>query len=252
LISAVRGLYSSGTLAYKPVQGAGGRGQAEGVALERIFGDARQAPVARVIDVVVVAASLGGRQPLAEILGLLPADFPVPMVVVHHGSLNVPLMLAPHTRLVVKAAAHGDRLRAGHVYVAPTGGRHLIIGRSFRFTLIAGPRVNYARPAADVLFLSASRVYGARTLAVVLSGRLNDGAAGSADVRRAGGIVLAQDPATCRAPGMPEAAIDRGVVHCVLPPAALSAALTALITVPGATALFGMTPKHGGVARSRG
>jgi len=73
-----------------------------------------------------------------------------------------------------------------------------------------------------------------------MSGRLRDGALGAADIRRAGGVVIAQDPATCPAPDMPNAAILSGVVHFVLPPQAIGHAIVSLAMVPGAAELFGV------------
>jgi two-component system chemotaxis response regulator CheB len=195
-------------------------------------------------DVVVVAASLGGRQALEPVLGPLPGDFPAPIMVVQHLSPSapnhlLPALLAPQTRLRVKQAEPGERLRGATVYVAPPG-RHLLVVRDGVCECSDGPRISAARPAADLLFASAADTFGARTLGVLLSGRLHDGAAGAAAIRRAGGVVLAQDPATCRAPEMPCAAIRSGAAQLVLPPATIAAALVGLVAVPGVRELFGL------------
>jgi two-component system chemotaxis response regulator CheB len=194
-------------------------------------------------DVVVIAASLGGRETLERVLGPLPVDFPAPIVVVQHlhplspGCL--PGLLARRTALAVVHARPEAPLRGGTVYVAPPG-RHLLVTRARRCALSDGPRVNFARPAADLLFASAAESFGARTLGVVLTGRLSDGASGAAAIRRAGGVVLAQDPATCVAPDMPRATIERAGAQFVLPPATLAAALIALVALPGVPSLFGL------------
>lgn len=198
-------------------------------------------------DVVAVAASLGGREALEELLAPLPADFPAPVLVVQHVDARspsfLPELLARRTRLVVKHAEHGEPLRAATVFVAPPG-RHLLVDADRRCTLSDAPPVWFARPAADPLFESAARVFGARALAVVLTGRLRDGADGSIAVRAAGGVVLAQEPASCRAPGMPSAAIRSGAAHLALPINVLGTALQALVTVPGAATLFGLGPRQ--------
>jgi len=194
-------------------------------------------------DVVVVATSLGGREALELLLEPLPADFPAPVVVVQHLDAQAPSylpeMLARRTRLAVKFAEAGEPLCPSTVYVAVPG-RHLLIGPDRRCMLSDEPPVRFSRPSADPLFASAAELFGARTLAVILTGRLSDGTVGAAAIRRAGGVVLAQNPATCRAPEMPEAAIRQGLVHLVLPPEALGVALSTLVAVPGVRTLFGL------------
>lgn len=191
---------------------------------------------------VVVAASLGGREVLEQLLAPLPADFPAPVLVVQHvgdRASHLPELLALRTQRPVRHAVTGERPRAGVVYVAPPG-RHLAVDANGRCALREGHRVSFARPAADVLFRSAAAAFGARTLGVVLTGRLSDGAAGAEAIRQAGGVVLVQEPATCRAPDMPLAALRRGAAHLALPPAVLASALVGLVAVPGVPALFGL------------
>ncbi|MFL5619662.1 MAG: chemotaxis protein CheB [Gemmatimonadaceae bacterium] len=194
-------------------------------------------------DVVVVAASLGGREALELLLAPLAADFPAPIVVVQHVGAHspsyLPELLAKRTRLAVHHAASDETLRPSVVYVAPPG-LHLLVGPDGRCVLSGAPPVAFSRPSADPLFVSAADMFGARTLGVILTGRLRDGTAGAEAIRRAGGVVLAQDPATCRAPEMPLAAIRQGTVHLVLPPASLGNALSVLVSVPGARAMFGL------------
>jgi two-component system chemotaxis response regulator CheB len=194
-------------------------------------------------DAVGIGASLGGRAVLEEILAPLPADFPVPVLVVQHlhprAPGYLPTLLGRRTRLTVKHAESGEELRAATVYVAPPG-QHLLVTPEGRCLLSDDPLVCHARPAADPLFTSAAKAFGARTLGVVLTGRLRDGATGAVAIRRAGGVVLAQEPASCRAPEMPAAALSRGAVHVTLPPAAIAAALVGLVAVPGVRALFGL------------
>jgi two-component system chemotaxis response regulator CheB len=197
-------------------------------------------------DIVVVAASLGGREALEQLLAPLAADFPAPIVVVQHVDAHspsyLPELLARHTRLAVRHAVEDEPLVGSTVYVAPPG-RHLLVGAEGQCVLSTAPPVVFSRPAADPLFVSAAGVFGARTLGVILSGRLRDGATGAEAIRHAGGVVLAQDPSTCRAPAMPLAAIHTGAVHVTLPPASLGDALSVLVSVPGARALFGLSTR---------
>ena len=192
--------------------------------------------------IVVIAASLGGMHAIESILAGVPKELPVPVVVVQHLSDRQPSwlvdILAPKVRLPVRWIQHRDPLRGGVVHVAPVG-HHVVVDERRRALLLDTPRINHSRPAADPLFTSAAMHYGSGTIAVVLTGRLCDGASGARVVQRAGGVVIAQDPATCTAPGMPRAAIAAGVVHFVLPPAAIARALVALTMMPGARAMFG-------------
>ena len=194
-------------------------------------------------DIVVMAASLGGREVLESVLARLPADFATPIVLVQHAGQHaprlLPLLLARRTSLEVRYAVHGEALARGVVHVAPPG-THAVVSRARALRLSDGPRVSYARPSADRLFGSAALAFGARTLGVVLTGKLFDGAAGASAIRRAGGVVLAQDPGSCLAPDMPQAAIDRGAVHLTLPPEGLGFAIAALVSSPCLSAVLGL------------
>jgi two-component system chemotaxis response regulator CheB len=193
------------------------------------------------IDVVVIAASAGGIPVLERIMSRLPEWFPAPILVVQHMSPRLrsvlPEILARRSALTVREAKDGALLLPGHVYVAPPD-RHLEV-RGDYCALSDRERVNFTRPAADVLFASAARSYGSRTLGVVLTGYLKDGAEGSAIIRKAGGVVIAQDPSTCLASGMPEAAIRSGA-DFIVDPHYLPRALVSLVVVPGVTAMFGV------------
>jgi two-component system chemotaxis response regulator CheB len=194
-------------------------------------------------DVVVIAASFGGLTIVREILSGIPPSFSAPILLVQHvgddSPGHLPNILAPHTRLDVRQAEAGDRLRAGTVFVAPAG-RHLVLDVNATLRLTESPRVNFTRPAADPLFSSAARTCGARTLGVILSGRQSDGTRGALDVRAASGVVIAQEPDSCLARGMPESAIRAGAVDLVLPPRLISMALVSLVTVLGVPAVFGL------------
>lgn len=192
--------------------------------------------------IIAIAASLGGLRVIEEILAVLPAELPVPVVIVQHladrGSSIFVDILDGKARLPVRWLRNGDRLSRGVAYVAPAG-RHAVLRHRHRATLVDRPRINHSRPAADPLFTSAATTYGPDAIAVVLTGRLSDGALGALAVRRSGGVVIAQEPAGCAAPSMPQAAIRAGAVHFVLPPASIASALIALTMMPGTPAMFG-------------
>jgi len=183
--------------------------------------------------VVVIGASTGGPLALRELLGQLPADFPAAIVVVQHMPATFTRVLAVHLgrqlALPVKEAEHGDRLLPGRVLVAP-GEVHLLIGPDGKVQLTAGPRIGGHCPSIDVTMQAAAQVYGPRARGVLLTGMGCDGALGLAAIRARGGRTFAQDPASCVVNGMPQAAVDRGVVDTVAPPAEIARRLRGRLT----------------------
>lgn len=160
-------------------------------------------------DIVVVAASAGGLEALRGLLGHFARPVPAAFLVVLHvpaaGGKVLPRILGRAGQLPASAAADGEVPQPGHVYVAPADCHVLLVDDKIR--LSRGPRHNGHRPAADPLFISAALSGGPHTIAVVLSGTLDDGAAGAAAVERQGGLVLVQDPGESAYDGMPRAAL---------------------------------------------
>ncbi|MFC4536977.1 chemotaxis protein CheB [Sphaerisporangium dianthi] len=160
-------------------------------------------------DLVVVAASAGGVEALRTLLGEIPAGLRAAVLVVLHISPRSGSALAGILDragpLKAASAEHGEILEHGRVYVAPPD-HHLLVGGE-QVALSRGPRHHGHRPAADPLFLSAALAGGPRTLGVVLSGTLDDGARGCATVERLGGAVAVQDPDHSAFDGMPRAAL---------------------------------------------
>jgi two-component system chemotaxis response regulator CheB len=194
-------------------------------------------------DLVTIAASAGGVTALKAILAHLSAHFPLPVAVVQHLPPFVPSQLSDvlgwRSQLRTRFAQQGERLRAGTIYVAPPD-RHLVIkgGAPIRLELEVSQRVNYVRPSADRLFISAAEEFGPRLLAVVLTGMGRDGAAGVAEVKRRGGMVVVQDPQSAEADAMPRAALAATAADLVLPLEAISRALSSLCDVMGAREFF--------------
>lgn len=193
-------------------------------------------------DLVAIAASAGGVSTIKMILAGIAAHFPVPIVVVQHTPPLLPSQLSEvlgwRSRLQTRFAHEDERLCAGRVYVAPPG-RHLIVhGAPLRLQLEDSARLNYVRPAADRLLITAAEQLGPRLLCVVLTGMGRDGAAGAAEVKRRGGTVIVQDPATAEAESMPRATLTVTAVDLVLPPSVIPSALSSLCEVIGARELF--------------
>jgi two-component system chemotaxis response regulator CheB len=147
-------------------------------------------------DIVVVGASAGGVEALTRLATRLPLELPAAVFAVLHissaGGSVLPQILRRAGRLPAAVPEDCERVERGHLYVAPPDRHLVLVGQRIRLT--GGPRENGHRPAIDPLFRSAARAYGARVIAVVLSGTLDDGAAGARMVKERGGLVLVQDP----------------------------------------------------------
>jgi two-component system chemotaxis response regulator CheB len=183
-------------------------------------------------DVVALAASAGGLKAIAEVLGALPRDFPAAIVVVQHldprhRSLMAEI-LGRRTALPVKEAAEGDRLAAGRVYVAPPN-RHLLVNPDATISLSQTELVHFVRPSADLLFESVAASYRERAIAVVLSGTGTDGAMGVKAIKKTGGTVIVQEPASSEFRGMPDAAEETGRADFVLPLHEIAPAIVSLV-----------------------
>ena len=185
------------------------------------------------IDLVVIAASAGGLHAVSTILAALPTDFPAAIAVVQHRPPDDEVhlyeqLIANKTPLPVQTAQQGDRLQTGSVYVAPPD-HHMQVTEQGGLTLAHTAKVGYARPAADPLFASAATHIKGRLIAVILTGGNSDGADGIKAIKQAGGTVIAQDPATAEATGMPRSAIATGAVDFILPLAEIGPTLLALL-----------------------
>lgn len=181
-------------------------------------------------EIVALATSAGGLHALSQILSELSADFPVAIVVVQHlapdGPCLLPGILNQRSQLSVKVAKAGETLQAGTVYVAPPD-RHLLLTLDKTLALTKNERVNFSRPAADVLFESISRSYQKRAIAVVLTGNGRDGASGIQTIKTMGGTTIAQSSAEFD--GMPNAAIQTQAIDFVVPLEQIAATLVKLV-----------------------
>ena len=160
-------------------------------------------------DLVIIGASWGGLHAVSEILAGLPEDFPAPVVIVQHrqeGAENLlPGLLDRQGPLKVREAEDKTQLSAGCVHVAPPG-YHVLVEKG-HLELSTEGQVSFSRPSIDVAMETAAHAYGDRAIGVVLTGANEDGAAGLAEIRRLGGVAVAQDPDTAEKSTMPAAAI---------------------------------------------
>ncbi len=174
--------------------------------------------------VLAIGASTGGPAALPIVLSGLPADYPLPVLVVQHMPPVFTTSLADaldrRVPLNVLEGTGGALVERGKVFIAP-GGRHMKVKRAgdgaVRLVVTDEPPVNHCRPSVDVLLDSVAEVFGGRVLAAILTGMGNDGARGFAALKLLGAQTFAQDEATCTVFGMPREAIRAGAVDLVLP-----------------------------------
>ncbi|MCA8941114.1 MAG: chemotaxis response regulator protein-glutamate methylesterase [Planctomycetes bacterium] len=187
------------------------------------------------IEIVAIASSTGGPAALTTVLPMLPADLPVPVVIVQHMPATFTSLLAKSLdtkcALNVREGIAGTDVRAGDVWIAP-GGKHMELARSpegSRLVTHEGPMEQSVRPAADVLFRSVAEIYGDRVLAVVLTGMGMDGRAGAEAIRSRGGHVFVQDEATSVVWGMPGAVVRSNLADRILPIDEIGNAITGFV-----------------------
>jgi two-component system chemotaxis response regulator CheB len=192
---------------------------------------ARPANIAK--RVLVVGASTGGPRAVGDFLSSVgPALKSVPICIVQHMPPIFTAVFAEHlatqTGLQAAEGCDGDILQAGRIYVAP-GGKHMGLrrdkGGGIAIRLDDGPPVNFCKPAVDVLFHDTASLFGASTLAVVLTGMGSDGTHGARAIGEAGGVILVQDEATSTVWGMPGSIAKAGLAHEILPLTAVAPAV---------------------------
>ncbi len=170
-------------------------------------------------DAVVIGASAGGVQALLELLPDLPPTWRPPVLVLVHMADDRASLLAEvfshRLALPVREAGDKDPIEPGTVYFAPAG-YHLLVEGDGTFSLSLDEREHFSRPSIDVLMASAADAWGPRLVAVLLTGANADGAAGLAQVGRAGGLTVVQDPAQAQSALMPQSAIDLAAPDFVL------------------------------------
>ena len=159
---------------------------------------------------LVIGGSAGSLQVILSLLSAIGSEFPIPVLVILHrnsafGSALEDLFTS-RTAIVTKEVEEKEVPAAGIVYLCPPD-YHVLIENDHSFSLDYSERVHFSRPSIDVTFKSAADVYGAGTIAVLLSGGNADGAEGLAYVKDLGGLTIVQEPGTAEVPYMPSQAI---------------------------------------------
>ncbi len=177
----------------------------------------------QMVDIVAIGVSTGGPNALMDIFESLPADLPVPIVIVQHMppifTQGLAERLTAKSGITVQEGSPGTPLLSGKAWVAP-GDYHMVVtrkGTRVELDLNQDPQENSCRPSVDALFRSVARVFGPRTLAVILTGMGEDGLRGCEVLKECGAPILAQDEASSVVWGMPGAVAKAGLADTVLP-----------------------------------
>jgi two-component system chemotaxis response regulator CheB len=202
----------------------------------RRTGAARSPVMAARVRVIGVAASTGGPPAVAALLGGLPAGFGGCVALVQHMPVGFASSLArfvgDHCALEVAVVREATLPAPGKVMIAPDD-HHLVLSSGGLFVPSDEPPLGGHRPSATLLFRSIARRAGEAGVGVVLSGMGDDGVDGLGQLRRAGGLTVAQDEASAALFGMPRAAIAAGAAEHVLPPVEIARLLAAVVATPG-------------------
>ncbi|MDA8196389.1 MAG: chemotaxis response regulator protein-glutamate methylesterase [Actinomycetota bacterium] len=227
------GVRSTSSPLARPVAG-------EAKASSEQFDGARFRPTThRPPSLILIGISTGGPNALGELLPALPANLPVPILIVQHMPATFTRLLAERldakSKLKVMEAKGGEVPRAGEVYIAP-GEHHLVVTTNQRSELAIAlddsPPVNSCRPSVDTLFHSATRL-GNRVMAIVMTGMGQDGYVGARELKAAGAEIVTQDEATSVVWGMPGYVTNAGLSEQVLPLNQIASYIVRRCNVPG-------------------
>lgn len=181
----------------------------------------QETPVPAVTDchAIGIATSTGGPPALLKLLGKLPKDFPIPILIVQHiadGFVEgFAKWLDGAVGLAVKVGEPGERTRSATVYVAPQD-RHMGVTRGSRIQLADDPPIGGFRPSGSYLLESMAETFGDKCVGAILTGMGQDGVSGLRSIRKAGGMTLAQEEQSCVVFGMPGVAVAEGIVDVVV------------------------------------
>ncbi len=168
---------------------------------------------------IVIGVSAGGLAALATLLPALSKGFTASVIVVQHVRADADSFLVKHLdglcSLPVREAEDKMAIEGGGIYIAPPD-YHLLVEEGGRFALSVDPPIHYSRPAIDVLFESAARVWGKGLIGVILTGASSDGARGLARIKELGGLAIVQNVQEAEYKVMPGAAIDTADVDEII------------------------------------
>ena len=186
-------------------------------------------------DLVVIGVSTGGPPVVQKILSALPASLPACILIAQHmpATFTGPFAqrLNSVSALSVTEAMDGDKLKNGHAYVCP-GGMHIGVrmrGPLPEIAITKEPLNALYKPTVNVLMETAGNVMGRRTLGVMLTGMGSDGVDGARVLREKGGLLIAQNEASCVVYGMPKAVVDANLANLILDADEIASAIIATV-----------------------
>ena len=176
-----------------------------------------------VVDIVAIGVSTGGPNALLELFRNMPADLPVPIVIVQHMppvfTKQLANRLTANSKIVVEEATSGAMLEPGRAWIAPGDSHMTVVRQGLRQIIVLDkePQENSCRPSVDPLFRSVAKVFGGQTLAIIMTGMGSDGLRGCEAIKAMGGQILIQDEATSVVWGMPGNVSRAGLADKVIP-----------------------------------
>jgi two-component system chemotaxis response regulator CheB len=193
-------------------------------------------------QIVAIGTSTGGPRALQEVLTRLPGNLPCGVVIVQHMPPGFTRSLSERLNticaLAVKEAQQNDIISPGQVLIAP-GDYHMVLEREGNKTLVKlnqDPPIGGHRPSVDPMMESVARIYGNRSVGVILTGMGHDGSKGIKNIKSRQGFTIAEDGSTTVVNGMPKSAIELGVIDKVVP-----------LPLIAAEIMRHLQTKHGGV-----
>lgn len=191
----------------------------------------KRRPAKSQVEIIGIGVSTGGPVALAELLPLLHASLPVPILIVQHMPAYFTKSLAERLNksspLTVKEAANGDAILPGHVYLAP-GGLQMTVHRKSKIIISDGDPKQLYKPSVDVMMNSIVESYAGKALGVIMTGMGHDGENSFLALDRAGGYIIAQEPTSCIVPGMTNSVIKHNIASEILPVANIANALSSI------------------------
>lgn len=161
---------------------------------------------------IAVGGSAGSLEVILKIVGVLPLNENVALLIILHrkndGESILANLISSRTKFVVKEIEDKENILPGYVYIAPAD-YHVLFENEKMFSLDSSEKVNHSRPSIDVSFESLAEVFGENAIAILLSGANADGAKGISKIKQAGGFTIVQDPESAEVDFMPQQALEQ-------------------------------------------